>query len=222
MVSPPPAVDAPPPAVVSPPPAFDPETQGVADTAGSTHVRLEVDSPEDLALYAVPIRFEVHGSNFSARGMAYKRVCTAPCNRTVDVGDGRMFFVGAEGSMGTPNFRSRTFYLDDDGPVTVHARSGRRGTFIAGIVLAVHGAALLPIGAGLAISAALPGPDRGRKGTAIAGGVMLGVGLGLGIPGTIMLLRGRVQVSTEHRRVTRGPRRARVAARLRAATLGRI
>lgn len=113
-------------------------------------------------------------------------VCSSPCDAVLDVAEAPGFFVAGEQML-----PSSTFDLPPTGEVTVRVRGGRRGSFLAGWVLAGVGAPAL-VGGAVAMTLADDDRQRLRVGAAVAG-----AGVSLVLTGAILVATGRTRVRVE-------------------------
>jgi hypothetical protein len=139
----------------------------------------------------------------SGYALGVERVCTAPCEKEVAPGD---YFIGGDGLRS-----SATFTVPPGGPlqldVTARRWAGPAGAGAAltavGAVAAAVGAALLIVGAKKDV-APLGNPwfttEAGRPFT-IAGGVVLGSGVAMLIPGIVLLTHYRTTMAIDGRQI---------------------
>ncbi len=117
-----------------------------------------------------------------------QQVCSAPCDRVVDVSRSPEFYVA-----GPKVTRSRTFSLPRDGAGHVSVKPGSRPQYVAGWVVAITGAAAALAGATL-MAVSNRDPQRLRVGGATLGGGALVLTIGAVLVGT-----GRTHVEVQPR-----------------------
>lgn len=157
----------------------------LAATSSGPSVHIEVRGDRSVALLARSIEArEARGLRPVQVDVDVATVCHAPCDRQVDVSAGAGFFIAARGVM-----PSREFDLPPQGEVTLKVRPGRRGSFIAGWVLAGLGGAGVLAGA-TTLTFADDDPDRQRTGA-----IVLGSGAVALVTGVVLIATGRTRVA---------------------------
>lgn len=162
-------------------------TEAVAIEGATIHIEATRRYRGGLHLYAyeldvTPSRMMTKVSEREAR------VCTAPCDATIDVSRSPEFYVA-----GATVARSRTFSLPREGAADVKVKPGSRPRYIAGWVTAVTGAAAALAGATLMVVS-----NRDNRRLAI-GGATLGSGALVLTLGAVLVVTGRTHVIVEPR-----------------------
>ena len=172
---------APEPTPPAEPAAAMPTTPPPEESSG-TRIHIETTSDREVTLHEIESELYASGYYSSLRGMAWKNVCVAPCDRVVDGSRGQDFFVTTKGSLITASRRMK--FTDDGRDVTLEVKPGNGPMRVIGVTLASLGAGLL-VGGALLVAL-----DTTRK----FGIGMLAVGapsLIVGIPLTVL---GRTRV----------------------------
>lgn len=164
---------------------------------GSLRVTIEVDRPVEIRLTEVKPRGDDPGAAIGTRV-----VCVSPCGRPI-AARGRSFHLEGDGM--SP---SAQFSLDGyEGEVVAQVRAGSRAKVIGGGFMAAIGVAMV-IGGLVPMLAAITTPreefDRPERVLSIAGGVVLGGGIGLLVGGLVLAARGQTRLRLRSR-PSRGP-----------------
>lgn len=110
---------------------------------GVPRLHIETTRPVNLQVYQVTSDMVASGGGVTIVGMAYRPVCTAPCDRAIDGSQGHSFFFG-----GDRMTASRRFTLSGySGDLTAKVKPGSKGLFIGGIVMASVSPAVIGGGA---------------------------------------------------------------------------
>ena len=182
------------------------------------HIERSRDVP--VSLYQVRGEFAAVGSAGSVYGVAYSAVCSAPCDRVVDGSEGQSFFLASQGRSGGVAVASKRFTLvDQRGDLTIRVKPGRVGLRFGGLMMTSFGLTGAILGVSLlGVGRAMDQPSFIRPGIALTV-----AGIPLAAAGIVMTILGRTRFEMVDRNaVAHGPARRRVAARLRAAAVGRI
>lgn len=169
------------------------DDEAPASGDGAPRVHIESDYPK-VQIMRIDATIAVVGSRGSATGIVTRPVCTAPCDKVVDGRDGSQFFFTAPGMVGSSAFS----LTDKSGDLTARIQGGSAGKRMGGFIMTTSGGALLMAGALVltigAISTDISYDDAGNStethGNATAmtiGGIGLGVGAALLVPGIIFL-----------------------------------
>lgn len=111
---------------------------------GVPTLHVETSRPVNLQVFQVTSDMVAAGAGVTIVGMAYRPICSAPCDRAIDGSQGHSFFFGGDGVTA-----SRRFTLSGySGNLTAEVKPGRKGLLVGGIVLASISPAV--IGGGLA------------------------------------------------------------------------
>lgn len=153
-------------------------------TSGQSSFSREGSAPSINTSYSDTPRYDSATSRVSDPhlGVASVVVCEAPCDRIIDGRQGEGFFLAGEGIP-----RSTYFSLSTrSGDVTVQVSAGSTGKHTGGILLSVAGGVMALTGAVM-----LPVSLASRGGSALpaVSGGMIGLGVAMLIPG-ILLWRG--------------------------------
>lgn len=185
---------APKPARPEPPP--EPETG-----PGSPRLHIETSRPVNLQVYQVMSEMVASGPGITMVGMAYRPVCTNPCDKVLDGSQGHTFFFGGDGMTA-----SRRFTLSaHSGDLTAQVKPGRKGLFIGGIILASVSPAAMAGGAAWMLTENLTAtrtvidPMTGEftevKGNPnyTGGAVLIAIGGAMLVGGIVMAVLGRTR-----------------------------
>lgn len=101
--------------------------------------RLHIEPTRDTRVDLFEITAEVvaSGYNTTVRGIAYRPVCTSPCDDIIDGARGQSFFFGGDGVTTSPRFTLSGY----SGDVVASVKPGRRGLRVGGLLAASFGAA---------------------------------------------------------------------------------
>lgn len=109
-----------------------PEPKELTTGPGVPRVHIESSRDVSLQMFQVTSEMVATGSAGTMVGIAYRPVCTAPCDQPVDGSQGHTFFIGGPGVTTSGRF-SLTGY---NGDLTAQVKPGRRGLRVGGLVLA--------------------------------------------------------------------------------------
>ncbi|UQA55119.1 hypothetical protein [Polyangium aurulentum] len=182
------AADAPAPAAPAPAAAAEPPSP--APAPGAPRVHIEANRP-NVEIVRVEPGVPVMSDRGPVTGTVVHPVCKAPCGEVVDGRDGAQFYFAAPGMVS-----SRTFGLaDKSGDVTARIKGGSAARRYGGLAMTIGGgASTLTGGVFLIAGSAMTGdPAEAAKGERLmtAGGIVLGVGAALLVPGIVLLTTNR-------------------------------
>ncbi len=194
--------------------------EGASPAPEGPRVHIERSRDVPVSLYEVRGEFAAVGSAGTVQGVAYGSVCGAPCDRVVDGSEGQSFFLATQGRNGGVAVASKRFTLADQrGDLTIRVKPGRVGLRFGGLMMTSFGLTGAVLGPSLlGVGRAMDQPSYIRPGIALTV-----AGIPLAAVGIVMTVLGRTRFEMVDRNaVAHGPARRRVAARLRAAAVGRI
>lgn len=194
--------------------------EGASSPPEGPRVHIERTRDVPVSLYQVRGEFAAVGSAGVVSGVAYSAVCSAPCDRVVDGSAGQDFFLATRGRNGGVAVASKRFTLvDQRDDLTIRVKPGRVGMRFAGMTLMTFGLTGVGVGVGLlAVGGVTSGPSYRRPAIALTV-----AGIPVAAAGIVMMVLGRTRFEmVDGDAIAHGPTRRRIAARLRAAAVGRI
>lgn len=169
----------------------DDETETV-EPSGGPRIHIDVKGGRTMDLQQITSRSfavgSIGGSSAAVHGITFKKACSTPCDKTLDLEQGDQFFV--TGARLTP---SKAFTISPDSD-TVSVRPGSRGLRIGGVILASTGVSVLALGTAFLVVNLLVEEDNHAAaiGFMASGGVVLAGGI-------VMAVLGRTRVSVRSR-----------------------
>jgi len=178
------------PAPAAPAPAASAEPASPAPAPGAPRVHIEANRP-NVEIVRIESGVPVMSDRGRVTGVVVHPVCKAPCGEVVDGRDGAQFYFAAPGMVS-----SKTFALaDKSGDVTARIKGGRAARRYGGLAMTIGGgASTLTGGVFMVAGVAMSGdPKEAAHGERLmtVGGVALGVGAALLVPGIVLLTTNR-------------------------------
>jgi hypothetical protein len=154
-----------------PVPEAAPERRELAEPSG-TFVHIDRTRDRPVTLYEITTEIIATGWGGSLRGMTYRGVCKAPCNREIDGSRGQEFFL-VTGDKGLRTASKRFTLSESRRDVAITVKPGNGGMRLAGTILMSVGIPLTVMGTLLLIvNTKVQDPSFRPMGAA-----MLGVGV---------------------------------------------
>lgn len=115
----------------------EPAPAPVQERPAGPRLHIEPTRPARVDLFEITAEVVASGYNTTVRGIAYRPVCTSPCDDIIDGTRGQSFFFGGDGVTTSQRFTLSGY----SGDVVASVKPGRRGLRVGGLIAASFGAA---------------------------------------------------------------------------------